>query len=556
MKWSKLSIGRQIGLIAVVLSTLLVAIVVINAALVIGQSQASWRESAGLIHQEAASVLAENLAQVEMVAAGVAAEPAILSESEEEAAVESRQRLLNLLIGLCPQVSSIETESIHAETRAMGENGFSDLINLPELSGGSVYGILYSYWIKGGSGRVQVYVSAQALSKLLPQRANARILLLDGKNQVVACDDTAKIGTHFEPAEGEIFTDSHGRQYMQQISDTPYDRYRVVTLVSGAAELERRVGRIIPVNIFATLLMVGVAAACFYLLHLSVSKPIGDMMDTLAILRKRPDARISMTLRGNREMIELSRSFNKMMDENERLNVKLVEANVRLYQAELIRKQTDMAMLVSQINPHFLYNTLEVIKGMAYRVGSKTIVEMTRALGTIFRYSLKAPEVVTLRQETDMLKNYLTIQLARFGDRFQVHYDLPEELMDEDVLKMVLQPLCENAITHGLEMMEKGGHLYISACRSEDSLFITVQDNGLGMDEETLRQVRAKLEKISDVSSLYEMGSDGIGLVNVHGRIRMRYGEGYGLSIDSQAGKGTRVALRMPGRRPQDCIKY
>ena len=120
MKWSKLSIGRQIGLIAVVLSTLLVAIVVINAALVIGQSQASWRESAGLIHQEAASVLAENLARVEMVAAGVAAEPAILSESEEEAAVESRQRLLNLLIGLCPQVSSIETESIHAETRAMG----------------------------------------------------------------------------------------------------------------------------------------------------------------------------------------------------------------------------------------------------------------------------------------------------------------------------------------------------------------------------------------------------------------------------------------------------
>ena len=117
-------------------------------------------------------------------------------------------------------------------------------------------------------------------------------------------------------------------------------------------------GRIIPVNIFATLLMVGIAAACFYLLHLSVSKPIGDMMDTLSILRKRPDARLSMTLRGNREMMELSRSFNKMMDENERLNVKLVEANVRLYQAELVRKQTDMAMLVSQINPHFLYLSL------------------------------------------------------------------------------------------------------------------------------------------------------------------------------------------------------
>ena len=555
MKWSKLSIGRQIGLIAVVLSALLVAIVVINAALVIGQSQAAWRESAELIHQEAADVLSENLARVELAAAGAAAEPAMLSESQDEAAMEARQRLKELLIGLCPAIFSIETESAHAETRAVDENGFSDLIHLPELSGSTVYGILYSYWIKGGSSRVQVYVSAQALSKL-PQRSNARTMLLDGKNQVVACNDTAKIGTHFSPSDGEIFTDSHGRSYLQRVSEASQGQYRVVTLVSGAAELEQRVGRIIPINIFATLLMVGVAAACFYLLHLSVSKPIGDMMDTLSILRKRPDARLSMTLRGNREMMELSRSFNKMMDENERLNVKLVEANVRLYQAELIRKQTDMAMLVSQINPHFLYNTLEVIKGMAYSVGAKTIVEMTRALGTIFRYSLKAPEVVTLRQEADMLKNYLTIQLARFGDRFQVHYDLPEELMDEDVLKMVLQPLCENAITHGLEMMEKGGHLSISACRSEDSLFITVQDNGLGMDEETLRQVRDKLEKISDVSSLYEMGSDGIGLVNVHGRIRMRYGEGYGLSIDSQAGKGTRVVLRMPGRRPQDCIKY
>lgn len=556
MKWSKLSIGRQIGLIAVVLSALLVAIVVINAVLVIGQSQAAWRESAELIHQEAANVLSENLARVELVAAGASAEPAIVSESPDEATLEARQRLLDLLIGLCPAILSIETESAHAETRAVDENGFSDLINLPELSGSPLYGILYSYWVKGGSSRVQVYVSAQALSKQLPQRPNARIMLLDGKNQVAACNDTAKIGTHFSPSEGEIFTDNHGRTYIQHISEAPQSRYRVVTLVSGAAELEQRVGRIIPVNIFATLLMVGIAAACFYLLHLSVSKPIGDMMDTLSILRKRPDARLSMTLRGNREMMELSRSFNKMMDENERLNVKLVEANVRLYQAELVRKQTDMAMLVSQINPHFLYNTLEVIKGMAYSVGAKTIVEMTRALGTIFRYSLKAPEVVTLRQETDMLKNYLTIQLARFGDRFQVHYDLPEELMDEDVLKMVLQPLCENAITHGLEMMEKGGHLSISAFQNEGSLFLTVQDNGLGMDEETLRQVRTKLEKISDVSSLYEMGSDGIGLVNVHGRIRMRFGEGYGLSIDSQAGKGTRVVLRMPGRRPQDCIKY
>jgi two-component system sensor histidine kinase YesM len=199
---------------------------------------------------------------------------------------------------------------------------------------------------------------------------------------------------------------------------------------------------------------------------------------------------------------------------------------------------------------------LEVIKGMAYRVGSRTIVDMTRALGSVFRYSLKAPEIVSLQQEVDVVKNYMTIQLARFGDRFQVHYDLPDELMAQDVLKMVLQPLCENAITHGLEMMEKGGHLYISARLNGNVLLLTVEDNGLGIDEESLQQVREKLDKVSDVSSLYEMGSDGLGLVNVHGRIRMRYGEQYGLTIDSQQGAGTRVELRVPGRRPQDCIKY
>lgn len=123
MKWSKLSIGRQIGLIAVVLSALLVAIVVINAVLVIGQSQAAWRESAELIHQEAANVLSENLARVELVAAGASAEPAIVSESPDEATLEARQRLLDLLIGLCPAILSIETESAHAETRAVDENG-------------------------------------------------------------------------------------------------------------------------------------------------------------------------------------------------------------------------------------------------------------------------------------------------------------------------------------------------------------------------------------------------------------------------------------------------
>lgn len=401
-------------------------------------------------------------------------------------------------------------------------------------------------------------VDLERLSAVLPSRVNARTMLLDTNGQIIACSEAQRVGDFFliRDEQAQVYYDSEGRAYAQRITQMNYGDYRLVTLLSDRSEVLRQVQRIIPINLIAALLMIMVVSVSFYFLHLSISKPISDMSDMLTVIRKRPEARFAIRLQGNREMVELSRSFNKMMDENERLNAKLVEANVKLYQAELIKRQTDMAMLVAQINPHFLYNTLEVIKGMAYKVGARSIADMTRALGTIFRYSLKAPDVVSLRQEVDMLKDYLTIQLARFGDRFQVHYDLPDWLMEQDVPKMILQPLCENAITHGLEMMQKGGHLWVGAFMKEYCLYITVKDNGLGMDQATLNQVRSKLDIINDVTSLYETGSDGIGLTNVHGRIRMRYGEEYGLTIDSHKGKGTRVTLKMPGRRPQDCIRY
>ena len=550
MKWSRLSIGRQIGIVAVLLSVLLAAIIMANVLLVIGQGNMNWQNHASLIHEEAVMTVNDQLGRVKQLAGGLVSDPTLL-QAEEEQILQQR---IALLKNLCPIVIQVDTSAYSEEPRTDTENPFSNLIRISELSGGSIFGVRYTHW--GNGQRVQLQLSAQMLSKLLPQRTDARTMVLDRADRVIACTDFARVATEFSSASSDIYLDKYGQKYIMQTTTLSYGDYRVVTLVSGARRVEQQVNRILPVNFAAMFLMAIVVAASFYLLHISVSKPIGHMMDMLTIMRKRPEARIAMTLRGNREMMELSRSFNKMMDENERLNAKLMEANVRLYKAELVRKQTDMAMLVSQINPHFLYNTLEVIKGMAYRVGSRTIVDMTRALGSVFRYSLKAPELVSLQQEVDVVKNYMTIQLTRFGDRFQVHYDLPEELMAQDVLKMVLQPLCENAITHGLEMMEKGGHLYISARLEGNVLYLVVEDNGLGIDEESLRQVREKLDKVSDVSSLYEMGSDGLGLVNVHGRIRMRYGEQYGLTIDSQQGQGTRVELRMPGRRPQDCIKY
>lgn len=258
--------------------------------------------------------------------------------------------------------------------------------------------------------------------------------------------------------------------------------------------------------------------------------------------------RASLNLSGSMEMETLAGSVNAMLENIGDLTDELIDTHDRLHRAEMFKARSEMAMLVSQINPHFLYNTLESIKGMAYRVGAPQIVEMTKALGSIFRYSVKAPEMVTVGEEARILENYFAIQRTRFGDRFTMEVAVDPGVEDCAVPKMCLQPLCENAIYHGLEMKPTPGSLRVHAFARDGELIVTVEDDGLGMDADTLAQLRASLDEGLPAPG----GSVHIGVANVHARIGLFFGRGYGLAIDSSPGAGTCVTLRIPVRSSSD----
>ncbi|MCG8454517.1 MAG: sensor histidine kinase [Spirochaetales bacterium] len=239
------------------------------------------------------------------------------------------------------------------------------------------------------------------------------------------------------------------------------------------------------------------------------------------------------------EIRELAREYDLMVG---RIG-ELMEANTR--EIELKRK-SDLKALQAQINPHFLYNTLDSIIWMGEMQKSDEVVKMTSALSRLFRISIsKGNEIIPLRSELEHVRSYLTIQEMRYKNKFRYLIDIPEDLQDVPVLKITLQPLVENAIYHGIRSVDYTGLIEIAGKREGNDVLLTVTDNGQGMD-------RAVLEKLLQITAPSESGNKaGTGVRNVHERIRLYFGEGYGLSLEEKKAhqpetKMTRITIRIP----------
>lgn len=255
-----------------------------------------------------------------------------------------------------------------------------------------------------------------------------------------------------------------------------------------------------------------------------------------------------------REIYEITTAFNLMMDETNRLNHDIVEKQSRMYELELITRETEIAFLRSQINPHFLYNTLTLICGMAAEGMGDGIIQVAGALSQIYRYSIKGGGTVTVQQELAIVKSYVLIQMLRFEDRFSVSYRVDEQILNAKMPKMILQPLVENAVTHGLEKNMEHGSMEIGAERTpEGKLHLWVRDTGIGMEPEQLDGLRQKLREATNGCSIRqsENGSvpaeHGVGLYNVNSRLFLQYGsETYRLNIQSKPGSGTCISIQIP----------
>lgn len=218
---------------------------------------------------------------------------------------------------------------------------------------------------------------------------------------------------------------------------------------------------------------------------------------------------------------------------------------------QISTKQAEFLALQNQINPHFLYNTLDAIRGDALCAGMDNIADITEALSTYFRYTItETSTLVTLMDELENVDNYFKIQQYRFGERLKIQIDIPEE--DAGVLqlqcpKLMLQPILENAIFHGLEKREEGGTIKVEIERTDNKVIIHVRDDGVGIDEETLKSINQKLDHVS-VGYIKESpkGRGGIALNNVCRRIKLLFGEEYGIHIYSFLDIGTHVCITLP----------
>lgn len=279
----------------------------------------------------------------------------------------------------------------------------------------------------------------------------------------------------------------------------------------------------------------------------SVVRPLSQLSAYIDRIRLTPPGADAepLELQGCEEITRLCSSFNTMLREQARLTRELQQATVNLYEMQLGRKQAELEYLRSQINPHFLYNTLEAIQGIALEHGVPKIADAAGALGKLFRHNIQGSDMIPLGKELEITQAYLTIQKLRFADKLNVLISIRENTRGIPVMKLLLQPLVENAVYHGLEPKTGPGTLFIGARLEKGDLLISIYDDGVGMPSGRLAALQEELERPA-ASGKAETAH--IGLLNVQHRIRLRYGMPYGLTLHSTPGGGTRVTVRVPAQ--------
>lgn len=242
-----------------------------------------------------------------------------------------------------------------------------------------------------------------------------------------------------------------------------------------------------------------------------------------------------VTIDSEDEIGELGKGFNVMMSEIDRLVSEV-------YMTSLREKDAELRALQSQMNPHFLYNTLESINMLAITKGNLEVSDMVSSLGKLLRYTIENnSKIVPLKEEVSFIRSYITIQKVRIGDKLQYTEIIPHDLMDTSVPKLMLQPIVENSIVHGLGSM--GGTVTIQATQKEDKVEIIISDNGKGVDTIRLKELKQSLKTHESLTSA---GHNGIALPNVHERIQLLYGNKYGVEIQSEPNKGFSVIVTLP----------
>lgn len=283
--------------------------------------------------------------------------------------------------------------------------------------------------------------------------------------------------------------------------------------------------------IVLTLMLLTLATICAVILSSTITKPIKELRRSMKQVEKGDFDIQPGEVEYRNEIGHLQNSFKIMIYKIRQL----LEHNIAEQEA---KRKSELRALQAQINPHFLYNTLDSIIWMTESKKTEEAIQMTSALSKLLRKSISnEDEFVSLEREIDYVKDYLTIQKMRYQDKLEYEIEVDQEVLQVPIAKLVLQPLVENAIYHGIKYKNGKGLIRIIGKLDRENVVIKIQDNGMGMEEETLRNI---LEKSTPETSKR------VGVRNVHNRLQLYYGADYGLHYESRLGEGTTVSIVLP----------
>ena len=327
--------------------------------------------------------------------------------------------------------------------------------------------------------------------------------------------------------------DIHGVASLIQSYIQQYIYYETLRLEELKQKIDHRTHIVMMGSMILLAGIVGFALIFSRQITRSVTKPISALCEATRRL-ERGNFEEESQIESDDEIQILVQRFDEM-----RNKIANLLEDVKTEQMKL--KDTELKLLQEQINPHFLYNTLDTIVWLAEDGQKKEVVHMITSLSDFFRTVLSGGrDYITIREEELHIHSYLDIQQFRYQDIMDYQIEIDENLYDYQILKLMLQPLVENALYHGIKNKRGHGNIRIRGYEEEEELIFEISDDGIGMTEEELMALRRKIRRKKNESK------NGFGLINVEERIQMNYGEEYGLDFESEKGKGTRVTVRIP----------
>lgn len=387
-------------------------------------------------------------------------------------------------------------------------------------------------------GMVVVLMRAQKFSSYMLNTEiteHQELYLLDSGNTVIA----SVKGQEYRRLDEEELTGTQER--FVSIVKQKETGWKIVSIIP-TSELYRGMPIVRSSVLLISSIMTALLAVLLWFCYHIVIRPIGRL--TLFVKKSVANPTWRMEVKGNDEISLLADNLNHMLDERDDMAERLRHSQRILYETELAKQQMQVLAYRNQINPHFLYNTFECIRAMALCYDADEIVEITMALSKIFRYAIKGENVVAVEDEIANIREYAKIIYYRFGGRIRIQIEMEEEVKSLKMIKLILQPIVENSIFHGLEQKLEEGRVFVRAGLTQPGrLKLMVEDDGCGMEREKLKELLYHMKRKSLSSG---SGKDSIGLANIYQRLKLFYGDKALLRIESSPGEGTRVEILIP----------